>query len=383
MSIAAGRAKRLPCPVSDRPTAPANVETIVFPISSTSIEASVKTQFTAFFVAQLLAYAPVQFVFAAESIRVTVDNFERAESDTYFAKFVKEGGFGKFSHERELAAIDNQTVVRLNRDTLYSFAVFDLKAGPVTVTLPDSGKRFMSLQVINEDQYATDVFYAPGSHTFTEEQVGTPYVCLAVRTFVNPNDPVDLKAVHALQDAIKAVQQAQGEFKIPAWDPKSQKAIRDALLGLAAANGGLDSARMFGKKGEVDPVQHLIGTAAGWGGNPPDAALYSGVVPQQNDGKTVYRLTVKDVPVDGFWSVSVYNKAGYFEKNAENAYTLNNITAKPDADGTYVIQFGGCDGKVTNCLPIMPGWNYTVRMYRPRKEILDGSWKFPEAEPVQ
>jgi hypothetical protein len=26
----------------------------------------------------------------------------------------------------------------------------------------------------------------------------------------------------------------------------------------------------------------------------------------------------------------------------------------------------------------MPGWNYTVRLYRPRPEILDGRWKFPE-----
>lgn len=36
-----------------------------------------------------------------------------------------------------------------------------------------------------------------------------------------------------------------------------------------------------------------------------------------------------------------------------------------------------------NYLPIMPGWNYTVRLYRPRKELLDGVWKFPEAQPVQ
>lgn len=29
----------------------------------------------------------------------------------------------------------------------------------------------------------------------------------------------------------------------------------------------------------------------------------------------------------------------------------------------------------------MSGWNYTVRLYRPRKEILDGTWKLPEAQP--
>ena len=78
--------------------------------------------------------ATAQCVHSAEPTRVTVDNFNRAESDLYFSRFVKDGGFGKFHHEREVASIDHQTVVRLNRDTLYSFGVFDLDAGPVTVT---------------------------------------------------------------------------------------------------------------------------------------------------------------------------------------------------------------------------------------------------------
>ncbi len=315
-------------------------------------------------------------------VRVTVDNFRRAESDTYFARFAKEGGFGKLHHERELAEIDRQTVIRLNRDTLYSFGVFDLDAGPVTVTLPDAGERFMAVQVIDEDHYAPDVFYAPGTHTLTKEKIGTRYVCLAVRTFVNPNDAADVKAVHALQDAIKTEQKAAGKFEVSDWDQASLKKVREALLALAAANGGIDSARMFGRKGEVDPVQHLIGTAAGWGGNPQSTAFYVGGEPKQNDGKAVYRLTVKDVPVDGFWSVSVYNKDGSFQKNARNVYTVNSVTAKPNPDGSVTIQFGGDEG-APNCIPVTPGWNYLVRMYRPRKEILDGTWKFPEAQPVR
>jgi hypothetical protein len=318
----------------------------------------------------------------ASPVRVTVDNFRRAESDMYFARFAKQGGFGKFSHERELAPIDHQTVIRLNRDTLYSFGVFDLAAAPLTVTLPDAGKRYMAIQVINEDHYSTDVIYQPGPHSFTQEQVGTRYVCLAVRTFVNPNDPADVKAVHALQDALKAEQKSVGTFETTIWDSTSQTKIRDALLALVAANGGLDSRRMFGRKDQVDPVQHLLGTAAGWGGNPAYAALYEGVVPKENDGRTAYTLTVKDVPVDGFWSISVYNKEGFFQENAKNAYTLNNVTAQPNADGSFTIRFGG-DESASNCLPIIPGWNYLVRMYRPRKEILDGEWKFPAAVPVK
>jgi hypothetical protein len=90
---------------------------------------------------------------------------------------------------------------------------------------------------------------------------------------------------------------------------------------------------------------------------------------------------VKDVPVDGFWSVIVYDERGLIPKNTLDAYSLNNVTAKKAGDGSVAIQFGGCDGKIPNCLPIMKGWNYMVRLYRPRAEILSGKWKFPEAQP--
>ena len=117
-------------------------------------------------------------------------------------------------------------------------AVVDLDAGPVTVTLPDPGARFMSLLVINEDHYAPDVYYAPGKFTISKESAGTRYVALAVRTFVDPNSPADVEKVHALQDAIKVEQKALGEFEAPSWDATSQDKVRAALINLAAANGG-------------------------------------------------------------------------------------------------------------------------------------------------
>ena len=317
----------------------------------------------------------------SRAVPVTPENFPRAESDLYFENIVKDGGFGQFIHRREPAAIDHQTVIRLNRDTLYSAAVFDLGAGPVTITLPDAGQRFMSMQVIDEDQYTTEVDYGAGTHTFTKEKIGTPYVILALRTLVDPNDPKDLEAVHALQDAIKVDQPGgPGKFEVPNWDQASQKTVREALLTLASTLP--DTKGMFGSKGAVDPVRRLIGAASAWGGNPERDALYLNVTPAKNDGKTVYKLHVKDVPVDGFWSISVYNDKGYFEPNPQNAYTLNNLTAKPDADGSISIQFGGCDSQLANCLPTPAGWNYLVRLYRPRPEILNGQWTFPEAEPV-
>jgi hypothetical protein len=251
----------------------------------------------------------------------------------------------------------------------------------VTITLPDAGTRFMTLMVIDQDHYVTEVVYGAGDYTYTREKVGTRYVFAGVRTLVDPEDPEDIKQVHALQDAIKVKQPGgPGRFEVPNWDQASQKKVRDALLVL---NSTLpDLTRGGGSRDQVDPVRHLIATASGWGLNPDKDAMYLNVTPSRNDGTGVYQLSVKgDVPVDGFWSISVYDAEGHFVKNELDVYSLNNMTAKKNADGSVTVQFGGCDGKIANCLPIMPGWNYMVRLYRPRKEILDGTWKFPEAQP--
>jgi para-nitrobenzyl esterase len=329
-----------------------------------------------------LAAASTHGVQAADRpVPVTIENFPRAESDHYFGQTVQEDGFGTLHHRRDMASIDEQDVVRMNRDTIYSSGVFDLDAGPLMVTLPDAGARFMSMLFVSEDHYAVDVAYAPGKHSYTADKVGTRYVFVVIRTLANPGDPEDMKAAHALQDAIKVEQGSIGKWEQPQWDPIAQKKIRDALavLGSAMGNG---PRYMFGTKSAVNPIHHLIGTAIGWGGNPPSAAVYMSFYPRQNDGQTAYELTVKEVPVDGFWSISVYNAAGYFEKNDRNAYSLNNLTARPNADGSFTIHFGGAQ-QASNYLAIMPGWNYTVRLYRPRSQVLDGTWTFPEAQPVR
>ena len=141
--------------------------------------------------------------------------------------------------------------------------------------------------------------------------------------------------------------------------------------------------RQVRQEEEVDPFDHLIGTAIGWGGNPRiRGATIKASIRRRMTARPSIRLTLKDVPVDGFWSISVYNAKGFFEKNSLNAYSLNNLTAKPNPRLIHR-SVRRLRKDAPNCLPIMKGWNYTVRLYRPRKEILDGSWKLPEAQPAQ
>ena len=125
---------------------------------------------------------------------VTADNFVRAESDMYFGGVLKDSGgaLGKFNHRRDVASVDQQTVIRLNRDTMYSSALFDLAAGPVTITLPDAGKRFRSMQVISQDHYVPMVVYNTGAHTLTREKVGTRHAVVGIRILVDPNDAKDV-----------------------------------------------------------------------------------------------------------------------------------------------------------------------------------------------
>jgi hypothetical protein len=202
-----------------------------------------------------------------------------------------------------------------------------------------------------------------------------------VRTFADPNSPEDMKKAHALQDAIQVKQASPGKFEFPNWDEESLIETRQQLNQMAMKMK--DYSEAFGRRGEVNPIQHLMGCAAGWGGNPQRGAMYFSFTPEKNDGKIPYTLTMpKDVPVQAFWSVTVYNKDGFFTPNELNAYSFNSTTAKPNVDGTVTIHFGG-DAKSTNYLPITDGWNYVVRCYLPGWQIIEGNWTPPAPQPVE
>lgn len=318
---------------------------------------------------------------ADDPVAVDALTFVRAESDQYFARYAAQGAFGKFIHLREPVKIDQQDVIRMNRDTLYSIGVFDL-SHPVTIHKPDPIGRFQSILAINQDHYVVGIEHDGGNFQFTQDEVGTRYLIVFFRTFMDPSDPSDIDAANVLQDAITVEQSEPGNFDVPNWDEVSLDRTRGLLNALAADYRG-SSNQTFGSKDEVDPIKHLIGSAAGWAGNPEKAALYEGVYPEQDDGDVPHVLTVSDAPVDGFWSLTVYNEDGYMQRNEDDAYSVNNVTAQHNTEGSVTVHFGGCEDARVNCLPIMKGWSYVVRMYQPQAEILEGRWSFPKAKPTK
>ena len=311
-------------------------------------------------------------MFMSEAI-ITVDNFIRAETHRMFNDLQAMGGApGAFFHVRSPVSVEAQPVIRMNRDTLYSAAVLDLSQG-ATVTIPDAGARYLSVMVINEDHYVTTVLHEPGTHHLEPEALGDGFAAVIARTFVDPNSRDDLLEVRALQNQLHVDAVSTRQFVMPSYDEKSFSEIRKAVLRLGKGLDGLDGA--FGARDVVDPIKHLIGTAAGWGGLPSSEAVYLSVDPELPVDR--YQVTVREVPAEAFWSISVYNKDGFFEKNGLDRYSLNNVTAERDDDGAVTVTFGGDEESGPNFLPITEGWNFVVRLYQPRPAATDGSWAFP------
>lgn len=311
-------------------------------------------------------------------IPVNTSNFVRAETAAQFDRMVAMAdGINLMAHLPDPTPLDQQNVIRMNRDTLYSFAIVNISDG-ATLMMPDAGDRYMSTMIVNEDHYINKVFYGGGTYELTTEEFDTPFVLVAVRTLVDASDPDDVKAGNALQDQMTINAVSSGRYRHPNYDDGSYEEVYDLLLKLSAFLP--DSADTFGAKDSVDPIRHMLGTAFGWGGLPEEDAYYLNVEPGLPVGE--YKITVGDVPVDAFWSISMYNQGGYFEPNSQNAYSVNNLTGQENDDGSVTIHLGGCEDNRLNCLPLTQGWNYVVRLYRPRQEILDGTWVFPVAEPV-
>jgi hypothetical protein len=315
----------------------------------------------------------------SDTKKVTIDNFTRASNDLYMQKYVKSIGTNCFYHLSRPTPLDEQKVIRMNRDTLYSVVALDV-SHPVTIEVPDAGERYISLHIMDRDHFTPIVWYKPGIYTIDQKVLGSRYGMAVVRIAVDAKDEEDIKTVNNLQKQIKISGGSSKSIDVPNWDLASMQKLHNAILVLG--EGVTNSHKMFGTKEQVDPLLHMIGTAVGFGGLPEQYTYYEIEYPDDGNGQGEFSLTVNNVPVEAFWSITVYNKDGFIDKNDLNTYVINGNNAAKNADGTVTVHFGACNSDKPNCLPIMPGWNYAVRMYQPKAEILSGEWKFPAIKPI-
>ena len=264
----------------------------------------------------------------------------------------------------------------MNLDTLYSLAIIDLTNGPVKIILPVVNDRYMSCYVLDDKHYEILYTKKGGSYTFIPEDYKTKYLVCIMRILIKKRTPYEFKRVNSIQNQLKIRANIKSpKLMIPKYNMESYHYVRGLVKKLFETSPQMSSRGMFGRKEEVDELKHLMGVYLGWGGLKEKYVLYESRFVDINDGNTEYRLDFSNVPINAFWSVIVYDKNGYIYTNGKT--TLNNYTAKQNADNTYTIHFSNDNNKINN-LNIGDGWNYTIRMYEPKNSILSGQWKFPK-----
>jgi hypothetical protein len=234
---------------------------------------------------------------------VTPETYIRAETDRSFHNIVQlnGGAINTFYHFREPTPLDKQTVVRMNKDTLYSGAIVDTSGG-ATVTLPQvSDGRYMSILLVDNDHYSPDVFYTPGVHELPKD---TKYLGVFVRIqLLNPDDPAEIALVNKLQDQVLINAKSADPLPPSKWDPASLKALTEQYEKDSKQYSSWKG--MMGPRGTVDETTRHIAAAAAWGLFPEKDATYLNYK-GAGDPKTCQKATYRVPENKAFWSITVY-----------------------------------------------------------------------------
>ena len=144
----------------------------------------------------------------------------------------------------------------------------------------------------------------------------------------------------------------------------------------------------------TDYLQRALITAIGLGANRPQDAIYPTSEVDVNgkpyDGANRYVIHFdkgKFPPVNGFWSLTMYNADYFFVANPLNRYTLSSrnklVTNKDGSVDLFIQNAPPGKGKEPNWLPAPAGpFKLMFRFYWPKEAIIDGNWKLPPVTPI-
>lgn len=307
-------------------------------------------------------------------IKVTPETFIRAETDNMYTQMIKNaGGTNQFFHFRTPTPLDKQTVIRMNRDVLYSGGVFDAKE-ELKISFPEMpDSRYASIYILDNDHYVQEIIYKPGEYN-VKGNTRFLYVIVRVQVF-NAEDAEEIKMVNGLQDKFIVKSITNEEFPKFKWDKQSLDSLR-TIYNKESANYSSWKG-MQGIRGEVNEKTRHIAAAAAWGLLPEEAATYLNYKPKESNKDKCYSATYKIPENNGFWSITVYGNDGYIK--SENCL-LNGSNVKLNDDDTFTVFYGSEEvcGDVPNRLDAPEGWNILFRIYRPGESVLDGSFTLPE-----
>ena len=324
--------------------------------------------------------------FAKDGVVVTEDNYPTFETSRQLVKIQDNVGVNKFDHKRLLTPTDQQPVVRMNRDTYYSFSLVDVSKGAV-VTLPEvpelPGGTYMSLEVVTEDHRVQPMTYGPGTFNLTAHKGDHVYA------LVRLDARFSVEEANKIQDKMSITAKSKKPFDTVQVDKESFHKIENGLKaqmpGLMKSNPAEATIGMF--TAPTDSSEELftknkyaIGAAIGWGGAQLVDNLYevSGNYPMDK----CHQATFEDPKDKAFWSFTVYDKKGFMFKDLAN---ISSMTAKPNKDGTYTISLGCGKDAINNIETDNPTgvFNLAIRHYIPSDRVRNDGYRllpFVEAQ---
>jgi len=278
-------------------------------------------------------------------------------------------GVNQLLHKRQLTPTDNQPVVRMNRDTYYSFAVVDVSKG-ATISMPaiPEGK-YMSVQPVTEDHRIQAMQYGEGTFELSTHTGDHLYVVIRLdATFTEAE-------AKKYQDQMNISANSSGKFTASPVNKESFDIVEKALKaqmpaifkrdGVEALTGMFTDPRDESNK-LFSTEKYQVGAAIGWGGAQIVDNIYE--VSGNYPSNTCHQATFEDPKNKAFWSITVYDKNGFMFNDLAN---VSSNTATVNKEGTYTVSFG-CGSDAPNNIVIANDtqmFNLGIRHYMPSDKV--------------
>lgn len=325
----------------------------------------------------------IEEYFSPQGKEVTEATYPSAESARQFLQEQSAVGVNNFNHRRELTPTDRQTVVRMNRDTYYSFGVVNVSEG-ATLTLPEVPEgKYLSGMIITEDHRIYPMFYGEGEYDLTTHTGNHVFVGIRLDATLSQQE------ANAIQDQVRITANSSVPFAAEPVDEASFRRVEDALKAkmpaIVARDGvnalvGCFTSPIDASSELFTQEKYEVCSAVGWGGAQMVDNIYELSPGYPSD--VCHQATFEDPGNTAFWSITVYNAAGFMFNDVAN---VSSDTAAPNEDGTYTVSFGCGPDAPNNLETANESGVFTlgIRHYQPSDRVMNGYRLLPTVRAVE
>ena len=316
---------------------------------------------------------------------VTNENFIHADSTRAYLKELSftDGKVNVIRPLREFANTDNQDVIRMNADTLYTRILLDVKGGATITTKAYDG--FQNIQVLDPNHNESITMMGAGTVKVDESMLTEGHhAYILVRTGLIRSLPEKemYAAAFKAQDNISITTHSATPY-VPAvnFDLSTLDKVKYKILSDFVKHPKKDTVKNgFGTVKTRDPEAAKTVVAVGWGGLSGKNAVYSAFVGKGERRSFTFKKPDLNYAEHGFFSFTIYNAMGYI---ATMNYAINSDDMVANKDGSYTINFlasGEPEKGLKNVVRTPRGkiWTGVFRLYYPNN--VNESFVYADAE---